>query len=124
MSALAIIILILVAVMAVLFVGGLIITARRARAEEPELQARLLEADRHLAAARAADRGWERETMEHAVRRAFAERSPVEPRELLLLQVLDRPGTEDDEAVFRVVTDAGAEDVRLVRRAGDWIAAG
>ncbi len=122
MSALAVLILIVVVVLAVLVAGGLVASARRARADEPELQERLQEADRHLAAARAEDRGWERATMETAVRRAFAERSPIEPRELLLLQVLDRPGTEDDEAVFRVVTDAGAEDVRLVRRAGDWIA--
>ena len=122
MSALAVLILIVVVILAVLVVGGGIASARRARADEPELHARLQEADRHLAAARAQDRGWERSTMEVAVRQAFAERSPAEPRELLLLQVLDRPGTDDDEAVFRVVTDAGAEDVRLVRRAGDWVA--
>ncbi|MDP9344544.1 MAG: hypothetical protein M3P44_02280 [Actinomycetota bacterium] len=122
MSALAILILIVVLILAVLVAGGLIASARRARAEGPELRERLQEADRHLAAARADDRGWERATMEIAVRQAFAQRSPVEPRELLLLQVLDRPGTDDDEAVFRVVTDAGAEDVRLVRRAGDWVA--
>ena len=122
MSALAVLIIVLVVILAVLVVGGLIANARRTRAEEPELQERLQEADRSLAAARAEDRGWERALMETAVRQAFAERSPVEPRELLLLQVLDRPGTEDDEAVFRVVTDAGAEDVRLVRRAGDWVA--
>lgn len=122
MSALAILILIVVVILAVLVAGGLVITARRARAGEPALQERLEEADRHLAAAQAADRGWERATMESAVRQAFAERSPLEPHELLLLQVLDRPGTDDDEAVFRVITDAGAEDVRLVRRAGDWVA--
>jgi hypothetical protein len=122
MSALAVLIIVLVVILDVLVVGGVIANARRTRAGEPELHDRLQEADRHLAAARAEDRGWERTTMETAVRRAFAERSPAEPRELLLLQVLDRPGTEDDEAVFRVVTDAGAEDVRLVRRAGDWVA--
>lgn len=122
MSALAILIVAVIVILVVLIVGGLIITARRARAEEPELHERLEEADRHLAAAQAQDRGWERATMETAVRQAFAARSPAEPREVLLLQVLDRPGIEDDEAVFRVVTDAGAEDVRLVRRAGDWAA--
>jgi hypothetical protein len=122
MSALAVLILIVVVILAVLVAGGLVASARRARAQEPELHDRLEEADRHLAAAQAEDRGWERSTMETAVRQAFAERSPAEPREVLLLQVLDRPGIEDDEAVFRVVTDAGAEDVRLVRRAGDWAA--
>lgn len=122
MSALAILILVVIVILAVLVGGGLVITSRRARAGEPALQARLEEADRNLAAAQAADRGWERAAMESVVRRAFAERSPLEPHELLLLQVLDRPGTDDDEAVFRVITDAGAEDVRLVRRAGDWVA--
>ena len=112
MSALAIFILIVVVILVVLIVGGLVVTARRARADEPALHERLEEADRHLAAAQAQDRGWERSSMETAARQAFAERSPVEPRELLLLQVLDRPGTDDDEAVFRVITDAGAEDVR------------
>jgi hypothetical protein len=124
MSVLATLILIVIVILAVLFVGGLIATGRRREAERDELRARIQEADRALALARAADRGWERSTMEAVVRATFAERSPVEPRELLLLQVLDRPGTDDDEAVFRVVTDAGAEDVRLVRRAGDWVAAG
>jgi hypothetical protein len=122
MSALAILILVVIVILAVLVAGGLYITARRARADEPELHERLAEADQALALAQAEDRGWQRETMEIAVRQAFATRSPAEPRELLLLQVLDRPGTDDDEAVFRVVTDAGAEDVRLVRRAGDWVA--
>jgi hypothetical protein len=122
MSALAILILVVIVILAVLVAGGLYITARRARADEPELHERLAEADQALALAQAEDRGWQRETMEIAVRQVFATRSPAEPRELLLLQVLDRPGTDDDEAVFRVVTDAGAEDVRLVRRAGDWVA--
>jgi len=122
MSALATLILIVVLILAVLVVGGLVANARRTRADEPELRDRLAEADQALALAQAEDRGWERATMETAVRQAFARRSPAEPRELLLLQVLDRPGIEDDEAVFRVVTDSGAEDVRLVRRAGDWVA--
>jgi hypothetical protein len=122
MSALAVLILIVVVILVVLIVGGVIANARRTRAGEPELHERLSEADQALALAQAADRGWERSTMEAAARQAFAARSPAEPRELLLLQVLDRPGTDDDEAVFRVVTDAGAEDVRLVRRAGDWVA--
>ncbi|MGZ6694325.1 MAG: hypothetical protein ACXVFL_01660 [Solirubrobacteraceae bacterium] len=122
MSALATIILILVVILIVLIVGGLIASGRRGDADRLELRRRTQDADRALAEARAEDRGWERSTMEDAVRRAFAERSPIEPRELLLLQVLDRPGTDDDEALFRVITDAGAEEVRLVRRAGDWIA--
>jgi type II secretory pathway pseudopilin PulG len=122
MNALETIVLIIVVVLALLVAGGLIASDRRAKAGRGELRRRLREADRALADARAQDRGWERSVMEAAVREAFAQRSPAEPQELLLLQVLDRPGIDDDEAIFRVVTDAGAEDVHLVRRAGDWVA--
>ena len=73
------------------------------------------EADQALALARAGDRGWERDVLEAAAREAFAARSPVEIRELLLLQVVDRPGTEEDQALFRVVTDVGSEEILLVR---------
>ena len=97
---------------------------RRARGEEDELLASLREADRALAAARAVDRGWDREAMEAAARAAFAARSPAAIGELLLLQVVDRPGTEEDQALFRVVTEAGSEEILLVRDdAGGWHAA-
>jgi hypothetical protein len=98
--------------------------ARRARGGEDELRVALREADRALAAARAVDRGWDREAMEAAARAAFAARSPAEVGELLLLQVVDRPGTEEDQALFRVVTDAGSEEILCVRDAdGRWRAA-
>ena len=61
--------------------------------------------------------------MEAAAREAFAARSPAEVRELLLVQVVDRPGTEEDQALFRVVTDAGSEEILLVRHDGTWGAA-
>ena len=38
-------------------------------------------------------------------------------RELHLVQVVDRPGTDEDQAVFRVVNDHGERDVVLGRRA-------
>ena len=123
MSALAIIIVVFVLLVVLLIVGGLIANARRARGGEDELRVALREADRALAAARAVDRGWDREAMEAAARAAFAARSPVEIGELLLLQVVDRPGTEEDQALFRVVTDAGSEEILLVRREDAWGAA-
>ena len=123
MSALAIIIVVFVLLVVLLIVGGLIANARRARGGEAELHAALREADRALAAARAVDRGWDREAMEVAARAAFAARSPAAIGELLLLQVVDRPGTEEDQALFRVVTDAGSEEILLVRNEGAWGAA-
>ena len=120
MSALAIVIIVVLALLLLLFVGGLIANIRRARAEDPELRATLREADHALALARAEDRGWDRAVLEAAARDAFAARSPVEPRELHLLKVIDRPGTEDDQALFRVVTDVGSEEILLVRTGDAW----
>jgi type II secretory pathway pseudopilin PulG len=123
-SALEVIIIIVVVLMLLLIVGGLVITGRRSRAEEGDLRIALREADQALALARAEDRGWDRGLLEAACREAFAERSPVEPRELLLVKVVDRPGTEEDQALFRVITDAGSEDVLLARHGDAWAAAG
>ena len=124
MSVIAIIVIVVVVLVVLLIVGGLVANARRARGGEDELRTALSEADRALAAARAVDRGWDREAMEAAARAAFAARSPAEIGELLLLQVVDRPGTEEDQALFRVVTDAGSEEILLVRDAGGgWGAA-
>ena len=82
------------------------------------------EADQRPGAApRPEDRGWERGALEAAARAAFAARSPVEVRELLLIQVVDRPGTEEDQALFRVVTDVGSEEILLVRNGDAWGAA-
>jgi type II secretory pathway pseudopilin PulG len=122
-SALAIIVIVVLGLLLLLFVGGVVANARRARAESPELRESLREADRALALARAEDRGWDRGALEAAAREAFAARSPVEPRELQLLKVIDRPGIEDDQCVFRVVTDVGSEEILLVRTGGDWAAA-
>ena len=45
-------------------------------------------------------------------------------RDLHLVQVVDRPGTEEDQAVFRVVTDHGSEYVHLHRHGDQWVAVG
>jgi hypothetical protein len=123
-SILAIIVIVVVVLLLLLIVGGVIASTRRYRAESGELHATLQEADRALARARAEDRGWERAALEAAAREAFAARSLAEVRELLLVQVVDRPGTEEDQALFRVVTDAGSEEILLVRYGEAWGAAG
>jgi hypothetical protein len=120
-STLALIIIIVVVVLLLLIVGGFVATARRSRAGTGDLLATLGEADHALALARADDRGWDRELLETAAREAFAARSPVEVRELLLLKVVDRPGTEDDQAVFRVITDHGSEYLHLDRHGDRWL---
>jgi type II secretory pathway pseudopilin PulG len=122
-STLAIIIIIVVVVVLLLIVGGLIAINRRWNRDERELRATLKEADEALALARAADNGWHRETLEAAARDAFAARSPAEVRELQLVKVVDMPGTEEDQALFRVITDAGSEEILLAREGGGWHAA-
>jgi hypothetical protein len=117
----AIVLLVIIVVLAVLVAGGLAISRRRARAEEPELRSELETANRALASAHADDKGWHRERLEEAAREAFAQRSAAEVREMQLVQVVDRPGTEDDQAVFRIITDHGSEYLHLDRRGDAWL---
>jgi hypothetical protein len=119
-STFAIIIIVVVAVLVLLIVGGTVANGRRSRGEVGDMRATLLEADHALALARAEDRGWERSALEAAAREAFAARSPVDVRELQLLKVVDRPGTEDDQALFRVITDVGSEELLLARHGDVW----
>jgi Tfp pilus assembly protein PilV len=118
---LTIIIGVVVLLIAALAIGGYVATTRRYDAEEVELRAQAQQADQHLARAHAEDKGWERTALEAAARGAYAERHPGrEPQRLLLVQVVDRPGTDEDEAVF----DVDGERLVLGRRAGAWFLAG
>jgi hypothetical protein len=119
-SVIAIIIVVFVLLVILLSVGGFIASRRRAERGQDDLLVAVREADQALALARASDRGWERAVLEAAAREAFAARSPAEVRELLLMRVVDRPGTEEDQALFRVITDVGSEEILLVRQGGAW----
>jgi type II secretory pathway pseudopilin PulG len=121
-NALEIIIAVVVLLIILLAVGGVVASGRRERADEPAARAELEAANEALALARASDKGWERSLLEAACRAAFAERSAAEIRELQLVQVVDKPGTEDDQAVFRVVTEHGSEHLHLDRRGDTWVA--
>jgi hypothetical protein len=102
-----------------LFAGGLYASGRRRDKLADSLLARIEAADAALADARAQDRGWERATIEAAARAAVS----GDVRELHLVQVVDKPGTDADQAVFRAVGADGAEStVTLGRRDGAWVA--
>jgi uncharacterized membrane protein YccC len=119
-TVLGVIVGILVVLGVVLFLGGLVASGRRRDAMAQRLHEQVEAADAALADARAQDRGWERATIEAAARAAIA---PKEPRELHLVQVVDQPGTDADQAVFRVVGTDGAEStLTLGRRDGAWVA--
>lgn len=123
MSAFAIVLIVIGALVLVLFVGGAIATARRTTRLDAELRRQVQEADRELARAKAEDRGWERETLETAARAAVLERfGGAQITALHLVQVLDRPGTDADQAVFRAQTPDGDHTVTLGRREGAWVA--
>jgi hypothetical protein len=119
-----IVLLVVVAVLVLLFLGGLVGNARVRREREGSLAARIAEADHHLAQARAQDRGWDPALLEAAARAAFATRQAgVEPQSLDLIQVVDRPGTDEDRALMRVTHAAGAEEIELQRTGDQWSAA-
>jgi hypothetical protein len=112
----------LAAIALLLALGGGIAVSRRRRREARTFEAQVDEADRALAAAHAEDKGWEPQALEEAARQAFArERAGVEIRDMTLVQVVDPPGVEDDEAVFRFeTTDGGVHHLTLRRTADGW----
>ena len=120
-----IILLVVIVLIAVMVTGGYIASNRRAAGRERKLLAQLQVADEALAQAHAEDKGWDRALMEAAARDAVAERFPgAQVGAMHLVQVVDRPGTDADQAVFRVRTADGDEHhITLGRTDGVWGAA-
>ncbi len=121
-STLGLVLLILLVIVVVLAGGGYTAMTRRTRAREAALQRELAQAEDALAQAHALDKGWDRATLEAAARACAAERfgdgvvgTP------LLVQVIDRPGVDADQAVFRVESTDGREHrITLGRAGGEW----
>jgi hypothetical protein len=109
---------IVIVVFVLLAVGGALARSRQLTRSRPAFEAHLEQVNRDLAAAAAQDRGWDRATLEDAARRIYASVRGSEPAELVLVEVLDRPGTDQDKAVFRV---GGSERFTLGRREGQWV---
>jgi hypothetical protein len=125
MSTLDVIIVAAVVLIVLLAIGGMLANARRRRADEPGFETSLDEVNRQLAAAHAEDKGWESGPLKAAARAAFTEqREGEEIRDEALVAVLDRPGTDEDRAVFRFVTDSGTFLLTLGRTGGTWSAEG
>lgn len=120
-SLLGLIALAVVVVLIALTIGGYVAAQRRQQSGERELLAQLRAADGELARAHAADKGWERSALEAAARRAIAERyGDVELLALALVQVLDRPGVDADQAIFLARTTGGEYRITLGRAGGIW----
>jgi hypothetical protein len=118
------IVIIVVAVLIVVFlIGGIVAVGRRSRATEGRLLSDLASANEQLAQARAVDRGWDRDTIDAASRAAhLATRPDAAISAVHLVQVVDRPGTDDDEAVVHIHDDSGEHTLRLGRRGDEWYA--
>jgi hypothetical protein len=76
MSTGTVVLLVIVLVVVLLAAGGAIAQRRRMDRNRGVFDAELAGVNEELAAARAEDRGWERETLERAAREAFASRHP------------------------------------------------
>jgi uncharacterized Ntn-hydrolase superfamily protein len=113
---------IVIVVVLALAVGGFIARRAQLARTRPAFEDSLARVNRDLALAAAEDRGWDRERMEAAARRAFAEHGGgAEPESLVLIEVRDRPGTEEDQAVFRAVHGGARHRLTLGRSGGDWV---
>jgi hypothetical protein len=112
---------IVIAVLVLLAVGGVIARRRQLESTRPTFERALTKVDRDLAAAAASDRGWDRAHLEECARRICAEQLGAEPDELTLVEVIDKPGTEEDQAVFDVSSGGERRRVVLGRRDGDWV---
>ncbi|MBX5441215.1 MAG: hypothetical protein IRZ32_06765 [Solirubrobacteraceae bacterium] len=121
---LVIVLIVLAALLLLVLAGGALGAQRRSRAQAARLLRDVAQANEHLAIARAQDRGWDRDTIDAAARAAHAQRRPhARVSAVHLVQVIDRPGTDDDEARVHVVDDAGEHEILLRRRGDDWLPA-
>ena len=121
-STLGIVLLVVLAVVLILAFGGYTAMTRRTRAREGALQRELAHAEDALAEAHALDKGWDRATLEAAAHAAavarFGDGVVGTPQ---LVQVIDRPGVDADQAVFRVEgPDGGEHRITLGRSGGEW----
>lgn len=125
MSVILVVVLVVLGVLLLLAILGAAMASRRNALGAIAFEQSLAAVDRELAAAVAADRGWERGALEATAREAYAERRPdARVAELRLVQVVDEPGTDHDLAVFLVTAADGAESrLTLGRRDGAWYAA-
>jgi hypothetical protein len=121
MSTLAIVLIAAGVVVALLLIGGLIAARRREAEHAEDYRAHVAAADHALEAARAADRGWDRQVMEDVARAALNERRPGwDFRTLDLVLVDDRPGVVEDRAQFLASDGDERVDVVLARGEGGW----
>lgn len=122
-STLGIVLIVLGVIVVLFFIGGVIAVVVRMRRDENTYEEHVAKADAMLEQARAADKGWHRDTMEQCARKAIADSRPGwDYGDLHLVYVDDRPGVAEDKAHFMAVGDDGEARVILARQGDNWVA--
>jgi len=123
MSTGTLVVLVIVVLILLLAVGGSLAQRRRMARNRPVFESQLDQVNEELALARAEDRGWERATLEAAASDAFARERPQDAAraQLSLVRIVDRPGTDEDKAIFRVDGIDREAELVLGRRRGEWV---
>ena len=117
MDTIVIVLIVIAVVLTLLFLGGYVASRRRVT----DWSKHVAEADHALEAARAVDKGWDRELLDRAARDALQEKKPGwEFRDLHLVLVDDKPGVEEDRAHFVAAGDGEARVVLTRDASGDW----
>lgn len=123
MSVLAIVLIVVGALVALLFVGGYIARRRHDKELAPDYLRHIAEADNALEQARAEDRGWDRGEMETLARQALEASHPDTSFERLhLVLVDDQPGVHEDRAQFEGWDGQRSIRVVLTRSDAGWAA--
>jgi len=118
MEIVLIVLIVIAVLLSLLFLGGFVASRRRAT----DWSEHVAQADHHLEAARAADKGWDRDVLLATARDALqSQRSGQQYQDLHLVLVDDKPGVEEDKAHFMAVGSDGEARVVLARdAAGEW----
>ena len=124
MSVLAIVLIVIGALLALLFLGGYIARRRHDRQLAPDYLRHIADADHALEQARAEDRGWDRDEMEALAREELERAHPGTTfQRLHLVLVDDRPGVTEDRAHFEAWDGDRPVRVVLTRSDAGWAAA-
>ena len=122
LSTLGIVLIIAGVLLILFFIGGLLGARVRDRRQAGSYAKHVADADAALEQARALDRGWDREAMEEAARAAIAKaRGDWDFKDLHLVLVDDRPGTDEDRARFVAVAPDAECHVTLARDGDSWV---
>ena len=119
-SVVGVVLLVVLAVVALLALTGFLAARRRDESQRAVVQERIRSANSALAAAHAADEGWEPEVLRAAALQAARTLGIRDPSAvgLSLVSVDDQPGVTDDRATF-VVADGERTHEIVLGRTGD-----